>query len=150
MALSHPSHAPDQSPETIGRPIARVDGRERTTGEARYPADLNLPGMLHAKMLRSPHAHARIRSIDTSQAAALDGVRAVVTAADFVDLPVGATIPMGETGYDMWMVGQINMARHKVHWIGQPVAAVAADDLYTATRALELIDGRLRGSAARR
>ena len=78
--------------------------------------------------------------IDTSRAAALQGVLAVVTAADFPELPVGATIPMGEVGYDMWMVAQINMARRKVHWVGQPVAAVAAVDVHVAEAALALIE----------
>ena len=103
--------------KVIGRRLPRVDARERVTGEARYPADLALPGMVHARMLRSPHAHARIRRIDTTRAAALSGVLAVVSAADFPELPIGATIPMGETGCDMWMVAQINMARHRVHWV---------------------------------
>src|SRR5215207_5089152 len=116
--------------KVIGRRMARVDARERVTGEARYPADLALPGLVHAKMLRSPYAHARIRRIDTARAEALPGVLAVVTAADFPELPVGATIPMGELGYDMWMVAQINIARHKVHWVGQPVAGVAATDVH--------------------
>ena len=96
--------------------------------------------MVHAKLLRSPHAHARIRRIDTSRAEALKGVLAVVTAADFPELPVGATIPMGELGYDMWMVAQINLARHKVHWVGQPVAGVAAIDPHVAQAALALIE----------
>src|SRR5205085_4234414 len=125
--------------KVIGTRAARVDARERVTGEARYPADLALPGMVHARILRSPHAHARIRGIDTARAAALKGVLAVVTAADFPELPVGAKIPMGETGYDMWMVAQINIARRKVHWVGQPVAAVAALDVHVAEAALELI-----------
>ena len=86
------------------------------------------------------------RRIDTTRAAALKGVLAVVTAADFPELPVGASIPMGETGYDMWMVAQINMARHKVHWVGQPVAGVAAVDVHVAEAALALIDGRLRAA----
>src|SRR5205085_77772 len=126
--------------KVIGTRAARVDARERVTGEARYPADVALPGMVHAKMLRSPHAHARIRGIDTARAAALKGVLAVVTAADFPELPVGATIPMGELGYDMWMVAQINMARRKTHWVGQPVAAVAAIDVHVAEAALALIE----------
>src|SRR5437879_11100710 len=132
----------DASPalKVIGKRLPRVDARERVTGEARYPADLALPGMVHAKMLRSPHAHARIRGIDTARASTLRGVLAVVTAADFPELPVGATIPMGETGYDMWMVAQINMARRKVHWVGQPVAAVAAVDVHVAEAALALIE----------
>ena len=91
-------------------------------------------------MLRSPHAHARIRRIDTARAEALPGVLAVVTAADFPELPIGASVPMGETGYDMWMVAQINMARSKVFWVGQPVAAVAAVDVYVAEAALALIE----------
>ncbi len=96
--------------------------------------------MAHARLLRSPHAHARILRIDTTRAAALRGVLAVVSAADFPELPVGAMIPMGEVGYDMWMVAQINMARRKVHWVGQPVAAVAAVDAHVAEAALALIE----------
>ena len=110
------------------------------TGEARYPADLALPGMVHARCCaartRMPASAASTRR----RASALRGVLAVVTAADFVDVPVGATIPMGETGYDMWMVAQINMARHRVHWVGQPVAAVAAVDPHVAEAALALIE----------
>ena len=126
--------------KVVGKRLPRVDGPARVTGGALYAADLNLPGMAHARTLRSPHAHARIRGIDTSRALALKGVLAVVTAADFPELPIGASIPMGETGYDMWMVAQINIARHKVHWVGQPVAAVAAVDPHVAETALALID----------
>jgi CO/xanthine dehydrogenase Mo-binding subunit len=124
----------------VGQRLARVDAGERVEGSARYPADISLPGMLHAKTLRSPHPHARIKSIDTTAARQLAGVKAIVTAADFHDVPVGATIPMGETGYDMWMVSQINMARDKVFWVGQPVAVVAAVDPHTAEAALDLIE----------
>lgn len=124
----------------VGKRVPRVDGRERVTGKAIYPADLNLPGMVHAKILRSPHAHARIRRIDTSRATALKGVVAVVTAADFVDLPIGATVTMGDAGYDVWVVAHTNMARETVHWVGQPVAAVAAVDVHTAEAALKLIE----------
>jgi len=126
--------------QVVGRRLPRVDAKERVTGGAVYPADLKLPGMAHAKLLRSPHAHARIRAIDTTRAEALPGVLAVVTAADFPELPIGASVPMGETGYDMWMVAQVNMARGKVLWIGQPVAAVAALDLHIAEAALGLIE----------
>jgi len=133
--------APQQSSlEVVGKRLPRVDAGERVTGAAIYPADLTLPGMVHAKMLRSPFAHARIRHIDTSRAEALAGVLAVVTAADFPELPVGATIPMGETGYDMWMVAQVNLARHKAWWVGQPIAAVAAVDVHIAEAALTLIE----------
>jgi len=126
--------------KVVGKRLPRVDARERVTGEAVYPADLDLPGMVHAKLLRSAHAHARILRIDTSRAEALKGVLAVVTAADFPELPVGTTIPMGELGYDMWMVAQINLARHKVHWVGQPVAGIAAIDAHVAQAALALIE----------
>jgi CO/xanthine dehydrogenase Mo-binding subunit len=126
--------------QSVGKRLPRVDARERVTGGAIYPADIKLPGLVHAKMLRSPHAHARIRRIDTARAEALPGVLAVVTAGDFPELEIGASIPMGETGYDMWMVAQINMARSKVFWVGQPVAAVAAIDVHVAEAALALIE----------
>src|SRR5215210_4945396 len=70
----------------IGLSIPRPDGPEKVTGRTKYVADLNPPGMLHAQLLRSPHAHARIVRIDTSQAKALRGVRAVLTAADIPGL----------------------------------------------------------------
>jgi CO/xanthine dehydrogenase Mo-binding subunit len=124
----------------VGKPLPRVDAGERVDGTARYPADLSLPGMLHAKTLRSPHPHAKILEIDVSKAIALPGVEAVVTSADFHNVPVGATMPMGEAGYDVWAVSQINMARHKVCWVGQPVAVVAAKDPHVAEAATALIN----------
>ncbi|MFT7574114.1 MAG: CO/xanthine dehydrogenase Mo-binding subunit [Alphaproteobacteria bacterium] len=129
-----------QKNSVVGKPLPRVDAGERVEGTAKYPADMALPGMLHAKTLRSPHAHAKIKSIDTMKAAALAGVKAIVTSGDFHDVPVGATIPMGEAGYDMWMVSVINIARDKVFWVGQPVAVVAATDPHIAEAALALID----------
>ena len=135
-----PSGPDGRKLKVVGKRLPRIDAKERVTGEAIYPADLSLPGMAHAKLLRSPLAHARIRRIDTARAKAMQGVLAVVTAADFPALPVGCMIPMGETGYDMWMVAAINMARDKVHWVGQPIAGVAAVDIHTATAALALID----------
>ena len=140
MATHDGTNLSERPLEIVGKRLPRVDARERVSGEAIYPADLKLPGMVHAKLKRSPHAHALIRRIETSRAEALPGVLAVVTAADFPELPIGATIPMGELGYDMWMVAQINIARHKVHWVGQPVAAVAALDPHIAEAALALID----------
>lgn len=131
---------PSSTLQSIGKRLPRVDARERVTGGAIYPADIKLPGMVHAKLLRSPHAHARIIRIDTTRAETLPGVLAIVTASDFPELEIGASIPMGETGYDMWMVSQINMARGKVFWVGQPVAAVAAVDVHVAETALGLID----------
>ena len=63
----------------VGKPLQRIDGIEKVTGSARYAADLKLDNMLHAKLLRSPHAHARVKHIDTSAAEQLPGVRAVAT-----------------------------------------------------------------------
>ena len=139
--MSDGARQPRRALKVIGKRLPRVDARERVTGEARLSRRPCAAGHgARARLLRSPHAHARIRRIDTTRAAALRGVLAVVTAADFPELPVGATIPMGEVGYDMWMVAQINMARHKVHWVGQPVAAVAAVDVHVAEAALALIE----------
>src|SRR2546427_12732770 len=109
MAVGEAQVGASPSLKVIGTRLPRVDARERVTGDARYPADLALPGMVHAKLLRSPHAHARIRRIETARASALKGVLAVVTAADFPELPVGATIPMGETRYDRGMVAEVDM-----------------------------------------
>src|SRR3954466_9338764 len=75
-----PAWADDAQLRTVGRAIPRVDGRERVTGAARYTSDIQLPGMIYGAILRSPHAHARITSMDTTAAAALPGVRAVVSA----------------------------------------------------------------------
>ena len=132
----------DQAGElnVVGKRAPRVDARERVTGGAVYPADFERPGMLHGKLLRSPHAHARIVSIDTSKALTMDGVLAVVTAEDFPRLEVGARIPMGEAGQDIWGIALVNMARDKVFWRGQPVAGVAARDPYIAEEALDLIE----------
>src|SRR5689334_24513506 len=80
----------------IGTRPVRPDGVDKVTGRAIYGADVVLPRMAHAKILRSPHAHARIRGIDTSRAAALPGVLAVMTAHDLPD--VQATVALGEGG----------------------------------------------------
>jgi len=124
----------------VGKRHARIDAGERVTGRAIYPADFTLPGLVHGMIKRSPLAHARIVAIDTSKAKSLKGVLAVVTAADFPELPLGASVPFGETGQDVWSIAQAVMARSKVHWIGQPVAAVAASDRYVAREALDLVE----------
>lgn len=126
----------------VGTRAPRVDAGERVTGRAIYPADLSRPGMIQGRILRSPHAHARILAIDTAKAAALKGVLAIVTAEDFPDVPPGTMIPFGETGADAWISAVIVLARGKVTWRGQPVAAVAATDPYIAAAALELIEVR--------
>ncbi|HIG12385.1 MAG TPA: aldehyde oxidase [Planctomycetes bacterium] len=114
----------------IGKPLRKVDGLAKATGAALYTDDIALPGMLHAKTLRSPHAHALIKSIDTSRAEALAGVHAVVTGADF-EIPYGV-IP--------WTQDEHALALHKVRFVGDEVAAVAAVDEDTANAALALIE----------
>ena len=101
------------------RPI-RPDGLEKVTGKARFGADLVLPGMLYGKVVRSPHAHARIVSIDTSAAESMEGVKAVITGADFPDLAANGVHP---SDID---VANNAIARDKVLYEGHVVAAVAA------------------------
>jgi len=115
----------------VGLSIPRPDGPEKVTGQVQYVADLKPRGLLHAKLLRSPHAHARIVSIDTSRARALPGVRAVVTAADIPQLKRKAPTRAHAV-----------LAIDRVMFVGQPVAAVAADELAIAEEALDLIDVR--------
>lgn len=126
--------------KVIGKRLPRVDAGERVTGRAAYPADLVRPGMIVGRLKRSPHAHARIVAVDTSPARALKGVLAVLTGADFPEIKPGTIIPFGETGADLWVSAEIVMARGRVTWVGQPVAAVAAVDAHVAAAALDLID----------
>ena len=121
------------------RPI-RHDGVEKVTGEARYGSDINLPGQFHGKVLRSPHAHARILNIDTSQAEALSGVQAVITAQDLPE-PGDKIITGGEGDGTILKYKTANMlAREKVHYHGHAVAAVAATSPHIASEAVKLID----------
>ena len=120
------------------RPI-RHDGYDKVTGRAKYGADLQLADLLHGAVLRSPHAHARIRSIDTSKAEALDGVRAVVTSKD---LPEKTTPPSNfmETLADPQVLTEIVLARGKALYKGHAVAAVAATGKHIAEAAIDLIE----------
>ena len=116
----------------VGQRLPRLDGEAKLRGEALFTDDLRLPGMLVGKMLRSPHAHARILGIDTSRAEALPGVKAVAVGAE---LPVRyGILPRAED--------ETALAVDKVRYVGEPVAAVAAVDEATALAALALIDVR--------
>ena len=123
----------------IGTRPVRPDGVDKVTGRARFGADVHLPNMLVGKVLRSPHAHARIRSIDVSRALALPGVKAVVTRDDFADLP-SEFVPAGEMLVNYRDVVRNVMAREKVLYEGHPVAAVAATGERIAKEALDLIE----------
>lgn len=122
----------------IGRRTIRPDGADKVTGRAAYAADTTLPGMIWGKVLRSPHPHAHIVSIDTSRAQALPGVKAVVTAADMVNFPVDTPVPLGIQ--DMRWMSRNVLAREKALFHGHPVAAVAATSEAIAAEACRLID----------
>src|SRR5919205_2879117 len=106
------------------RPI-RPDGVDKVIGRANFGADMVMPGMLWGKIKRSPHAHARIRSIKTDKAAALPGVKAVVTAADFPDIPSEEAF-VGEGPMNFRDLSLIVMARNKVLYEGHALADVDA------------------------
>jgi CO/xanthine dehydrogenase Mo-binding subunit len=120
------------------RPI-RPDGVPKVTGKALYGGDYKLPGMLYGKILRSPHAHARIKSIDTSAAEKLTGVKAVVTSKDLPDQKFDYIGPE-RVAQNFWHITRNIMAREKALYEGHAVAAVAAVDPIVAQRAIELIE----------
>ncbi len=123
----------------VGTRTVRPDGVDKVTGRARFGADFNLPGQLVGRVLRSPHAHARILSIDASKAERLPGVKAVVTRDDFPDQS-SEFIPAGEMMMNYRDVVRNVMAREKALYEGHAVAAVAATSTAVARRALKLID----------
>jgi CO/xanthine dehydrogenase Mo-binding subunit len=123
----------------IGTRPNRPDGADKVTGRARFGADFNMPGQLVGKVLRSPHAHALIKSIDTSKAAALPGVKAVVTSGDFPEQP-DQIVPAGEMQVNLRDVTRNVMAREKALYDGHAVAAVAATTAEIAAEALALIE----------
>ena len=118
----------------VGKDVPRNDARAKATGTATYTDDMKLPGMLHGKILRSPVAHARIVRIDTSRAAALPGVKCVITAEDTPKIKYGNWRLFPETQ------DEYPLAVDKVRFIGDEVAAVAAVDKDTAEEALDLIE----------
>jgi CO/xanthine dehydrogenase Mo-binding subunit len=123
----------------LGQRPVRHDGADKVTGRAIYAADVQLPGMAHGKFVRSPHAHARIRSIDASEALRRPGVFAVVSGSDFPDLANRHAL-MGEAGeLNLAHLAANCLAIGKVLYKGQPVAAVAAADPYLAEEAAALI-----------
>ena len=117
--------------KVVGTRVNRPDGVDKVTGRARYGADTSAPGQLVGLILRSPHAHAKIKKIDTSAAEKLPGVKAVVTYADMPDLTNG--------NRGMLDILENCMARGRALYDGHAVAAVAAIDAETAKQALKLI-----------
>ena len=125
--------------KVIGTRPVRPDGADKVTGRAIYGADMRLSGMLHGKVLRSPHAHARIRSIDTSKAKALPGVKAVVTAHDMPKAE-DRMANLGEMSVNVKHLSNNALAYDKVLYRGHAVAAVAAVNVHVAEEALNLIE----------
>src|SRR3954470_2237671 len=118
--------------KVVGKPRRRVDGRAKVTGQTRFADDMALPRMLHLKLLRSPHAHALIESIDVARAQAHPGVHLVLTGKDF---PVTfGILPVTQD--------ESPLAPQHVRYVGDPVAAIVARDEQTATAALDLIEVR--------
>ena len=129
-----------QEYNVVGKRPIRPDGADKVTGKAMYGADINLPGMLHGRVLRSPHAHARIKSLNTSRAAAYPGVKAVITGADLIQ-PSGRASELVEGAMsNMRFLSNNVMATDKALYKGHAVAAVAATSPHVAEEALSLID----------
>jgi CO/xanthine dehydrogenase Mo-binding subunit len=125
--------------KSVGTSPIRPDGVPKVTGMAQYGADYSLPGMLWAKILRSPHAHARIRSINTAKAEALPGVKAVLTSADLPNQPFDYIGPE-RVAVNYWHMTRNVMAREKALYEGHAIAAVAATTAAIAAEAIALIE----------
>src|SRR3989338_1764136 len=135
MALTTKSKFEDAYIDPVGKSVPRIEGRGIVTGQTKYAFDVAFPNMLVGKMLRSPHAHARIISIDTSKAEALPGVKAIITARDT------GLIKFGSNEYFFpHTVDQMALEADKVSYIGDEIGAVADVDEETADEALKLID----------
>ncbi len=125
--------------KVIGTRPVRHDGVDKVTGRARYGADTKIQGMLFAAMLRSPHAHAKIKRLDISKAAKLPGVRAIVTSADLPD-PGNRIEELGEGAVNLAHLTRNVLAREKVLYKGHAIAAIAADNIHIAEEAVKLIE----------
>lgn len=125
--------------KVIGKRPIRHDGVDKVTGRAKYGADIDLAGMLHGKVLRSPHAHAKIKSVDTSKAEALAGVKAVITVKD-LPLQEDKIEELGEGAANLKHLRCNILAEDKVLYHGHAVVAVAATSPHIAEEALELIE----------
>jgi len=139
MAVAEKPGGNGQDLKYVGTRPIRPDGVDKVTGRAMFGADFSLPGMLVGKMLRSPHAHAIIKSIDVSKAEALPGVKAVITRDDIADMD-SELVPAGEMMVNYRDQVRNVMAREKALYEGHAVAAVAATSASVAKKALKLIE----------
>lgn len=133
------NYIPKDKQREVGTRPARFDGKSKVTGQALYATDINLPGMLHGRILRSPHAHAWIRAIDTSKAEALPGVFAIVTANDLPEAE-DRSEKLGESTINFKFLRDNNLASDKALYVGHAIAAVAASTPHIAEEALGLIE----------
>jgi carbon-monoxide dehydrogenase large subunit len=128
----------------IGQPVRRFEDRRLLSGQGRFQNDNNLFGQLHAYVLRSPHAHARIRSLDLTAAKAAPGVQRILTGVDLVEAELGAMgVPFQRKrpdGSPMFARGHIGLAQGTVRYVGEPIALIVAEMLAQAKDAAELID----------
>ena len=136
------AHAPSEL-NVLGHATPRIDAVERVTGKADYSGDIQLPGMLYARVLRSPHPHARITAIDVAKARALPGVKAIITHEN-CKVVWGSG---GISGGAQYQEEVKKITKHRryafnnpVRFVGEPVAAIAAIDRHTAEEALRLVD----------
>ena len=127
----------------IGQSVRRIEDLRFLTGQGRFVDDFDLANQLFAQVVRSPHAHAEIRSVDTADAAALPGVIAVLTGADYAaddlgNIPAGATV-QGRDGKESFVPPRPALAQGRVRHAGEPVAFVVAQTLAIARDAAELV-----------
>ena len=125
--------------DAVGKSPIRHDGADKVTGRAKYGADTNMPGMLYGKILRSPHAHAVIKSVDTGAAEALPGVYSVVTSADWPETSMKLTDLAEGSIHNLGFLSMNILARGKALYKGHAVAAVAAVNPHVAEQAVALI-----------
>src|SRR5713226_8449699 len=127
----------------IGQPVRRFEDRRFLRGEGRFQNDVNLPGQAHAVVLRSPHAHAKIRALDAGPALAMPGVLAIYTGADLAAAGFGTMgVPFQRKrpdGSPMFVRGHLGLAQGTVRFVGEPVAFVVAESLAAARDAAELV-----------
>src|SRR5437660_8567822 len=127
----------------IGQPVRRFEDKRLLCGNGRFQHDVNLPGQAYAVVLRSPHAHARIRALDTGPALAMPGVQLILTGDDLVAAGLGAMgVPFQRKrpdGSPMFARAHLGLAQGTVRFVGEPVAFVVADSLAAAKDAAELV-----------
>ena len=125
--------------DLLGQPLARIEDRPLVAGRGRFAADIDFPGQLHMRIVRSPHAHALVGGVDATAALALDGVRAVWSAADVADVPP-IDFRSDRRVEALKPYRQHVLARDRVRYVGEPVAAVFAENPYIAEDAAELVE----------